>query len=124
MTDDSHPISADSNNCDSSNLVELRESSQERVKTALILVLLAVPWIAAHLVLKNDITAAPHNDDWLYARSVQVLAEDGRYQHVTQHGKLAASVVSHVGWGWLFTAKYKGNTKQNARGIHPEAQFI
>jgi hypothetical protein len=104
LTDDSHPISVDSNNCESSNPVELRERSQARVKTALILSLLAAPWVAAHLVLKNDVTAAPHNDDWLYARSVQVLVDDGRYQHVTQHGKLAASVVSHVGWGWLFTA--------------------
>ena len=104
MTDDSNPISVDSNNCESSNLVELRERFQGRFKTALLLILLAVPWIAAHLVLKNDVSAAPHNDDWLYARSVQVLADDGRYQHVTQHGQLAASVVSHVGWGWLFTA--------------------
>ena len=77
---------------------------QRRAKTTLMLVLIAAPWIAAHLVLKKDVSAAPHNDDWLYARSVQVLSEDGRYQHVTQHGQLAASVVSHVGWGWLFTA--------------------
>jgi len=63
--------------------------------------LLATPWLAAHL-MKSDLTAAPHNDDWLYARSVQVLSDQGRYQHVTQHGQLAASVVSHVGWGRLF----------------------
>ncbi|MGY8733446.1 MAG: glycosyltransferase family 39 protein [Pirellulales bacterium] len=104
MTDDSNPISVDSNNCQSGNRVELRKTFQVRVKTALILVLLTVPWIAGHLVLKKNVSAAPHNDDWLYARSVQVLSDDGRYQHVTQHGQLAASVVSHVGWGWLFTA--------------------
>ena len=82
----------------------MRGRFQGRVKTVCLLFLLAAPWIVTHLVLKNDVIAAPHNDDWLYARSVQVLADDGRYQHVTQHGELAASVVSHVGWGWLFTA--------------------
>ncbi|MBT4695059.1 MAG: hypothetical protein HOB73_17115, partial [Planctomycetaceae bacterium] len=84
--------------------MKLRDSFHGRFKTALILILLAVPWIAAHLVLESDISATAHNDDWLYARSVQVLSDDGRFQHVTQHGQLAASVVSHVGWGWLFTA--------------------
>jgi hypothetical protein len=103
LTDDSNSISVDSNSCESGNLVELRKRFRAPVKTALILILLTVPWITGHLVLKKDVSAAPHNDDWLYARSVQVLSDDGRYQHVTQHGQLAASVVSHVGWGWLFT---------------------
>ena len=62
---------------------------------------LALPWVIG-LSLFAEFSAAPHNDDWLYGRSVQVLAEEGYYQHVSQHGELAASVVSHVIWGRLF----------------------
>ncbi|MBL99465.1 MAG: hypothetical protein CMM06_07195 [Rhodopirellula sp.] len=64
-------------------------------------ILLALPWLVSRSLF-SEYSAAPHNDDWLYGRSVQVLAEEGRYQHVSQHGELAASVVSHVYWGWLF----------------------
>jgi len=62
---------------------------------------LAVPWIVG-CCLFSEYSATAHNDDWLYARSAQVLAEKGHYQHVSQHGELAASVVSHVVWGRLF----------------------
>ena len=62
---------------------------------------LALPWVIG-LSLFAEFSAAPHNDDWLYGRSVQVLAEEGYYQHVSQHGELAASVVSHVIWGRVF----------------------
>ncbi|MEC9095403.1 MAG: hypothetical protein VX776_02155, partial [Planctomycetota bacterium] len=53
-------------------------------------IVLALPWLIG-LSLFAEFSAAPHNDDWLYGRSVQVLAEEGYYQHVSQHGELAAS---------------------------------
>ena len=62
---------------------------------------LAIPWILG-CGLFSEYSATAHNDDWLYARSAQVLSEQGRYQHVSQHGELAASVVTHVVWGRLF----------------------
>ena len=64
-------------------------------------VLLALPWVAG-ISLFSDYSATVHNDDWLYGRSAQVLADEGYYQHVSQHGELAASVVTHVFWGRLF----------------------
>lgn len=64
-------------------------------------VLLALPWLVG-VPLFSDYSAAAHNDDWLYGRSAQVLADEGYYQHVSQHGELAASVVTHVVWGRLF----------------------
>ncbi|WP_161604423.1 ArnT family glycosyltransferase [Roseiconus nitratireducens] len=45
--------------------------------------------------------AYAHNDDFLYARCTQILIDEGRYQHVSQHGQLAASVASHCLWGAL-----------------------
>ena len=62
---------------------------------------IALPWIVG-TVLFNGIERFPHNDDWLYARSVQGWMKSGDYHHVTQHGELAASVVAHVAWGKVF----------------------
>ena len=45
--------------------------------------------------------AFAHNDDFLYARCAEILVEEGRYQHVSQYGQLAASVASHCVWGAL-----------------------
>lgn len=54
--------------------------------------------------------AYAHNDDFLYARCTEILVQEGRYQHVSQHGLLAASVVSHCLWGalvcWPFGFSY------------------
>lgn len=62
---------------------------------------LSLPWLVG-ISLFHDYSPTVHNDDWLYGRSAQVLADEGYYQHVSQHGELAASVVTHVVWGRLF----------------------
>ena len=82
----------------SSTALLTRPSRGQLVFTCIVL---GLPWLIG-VSLFSGFSAAPHNDDWLYGRSVQVLAEEGYYQHVSQHGELAASVVSHVGWGRLF----------------------
>ena len=45
----------------------------------------------------------PANDDFLYARSVQLWAEDGRWERVSMKGELPASAVVHVVWGTLLS---------------------
>ena len=64
------------------------------------LLLLALPILIAKILFRG-FAAFPHNDDFLYARCSEILVNDGYYQHVTQHGYLAASVASHCIWGAL-----------------------
>ena len=61
---------------------------------------LAVPLVAGRVCF-GVFDAFAHNDDFLYARTTEILVEEGRYQHVSQHGQLAASVASHCVWGAL-----------------------
>lgn len=69
-------------------------------KHALAVLVIALPIIIG-LSLFSSYERFPHNDDWLYARSVHGWLEHGDYHHVTQHGELAASVAAHVAWGKL-----------------------
>ena len=80
---------------------DMKKRSSRKRRVIIACILLALPWLVTRNLF-SDYQAAPHNDDWLYGRSVQVLADEGYYQHVSQHGELAASVVSHVLWGRLF----------------------
>lgn len=59
---------------------------------------LAIPFVAGRLCFAG-FKAFAHNDDFLYARTTEILVDEGRYQHVSQHGLLAASVASHCIWG-------------------------
>ncbi len=80
---------------------DMKKRSSRKRRVIIACILLALPWLVTRNLF-SDYQAAPHNDDWLYGRSVQVLADEGYYQHVSQHGELAASLVSHVLWGRLF----------------------
>ncbi|MEM6469625.1 MAG: hypothetical protein AAF802_08630 [Planctomycetota bacterium] len=65
----------------------------------------AVPFVLAHLVF-HELHAFPHNDDFLYARCSEILVNEGEYRHVSQQGRLAASVASHCVWGALFCTPF------------------
>ena len=81
-------------------------------------VVIALPWIIGS-ALFNGFERFPHNDDWLYARSVQGWMESGDYHHVTQHGELAASVAAHVAWGKVlhFSQPFSMNTLHFSQAV-------
>ena len=81
-------------------------------------VVIALPWIIGS-ALFNGFERFPHNDDWLYARSVQGWMESGDYHHVTQHGQLAASVAAHVAWGKVlhFSQPFSMNTLHFSQAV-------
>ena len=62
--------------------------------------LLGLPFATGRLAFSR-FGAYPHNDDFLYARCAQIMAEEHRYQHVSMIGSLTATVAAHSAWGAL-----------------------
>lgn len=78
-----------------------RNSPIQRREFLAALLILALPFLLAKVCFWSY-HAFPHNDDFLYARCSEILVNEGEYRHVSQQGRLAASVASHCVWGALF----------------------
>ncbi|MEO1527258.1 MAG: glycosyltransferase family 39 protein [Planctomycetota bacterium] len=74
--------------------------SRSALISLLACIALAFPLVVGRFCF-GHFDAFAHNDDFLYARTTEILVEEGRYQHVSQHGQLAASIASHCVWGAL-----------------------
>lgn len=71
-----------------------------RASSVLLWLTPALPVLLAGLLCRGE--SFPSNDDFLYARSVQLLVEEGKWERVSLHGLLSPAAVTHTLWGALF----------------------